>query len=107
MALNRFEIGVSTEVLEAAAGQVETDVRRLDTVFDEVLQLVRCTAEYWIGNAGDSCRESILRSQEHISTVRSRLYEYPADLLAMAGIYHNAENENAETPAALADDIIY
>ncbi len=97
---------VTPETLQNTAQTVQNHISKLSSVFDSIGQLVSRSQGYWLGEAGDFHRSSFENRKEDIELVLKRLKEHPKDLLAMANVYSNAENEAQEMAAALPSDAL-
>lgn len=101
-----FQLRVDPGALRATASEVTGLTRALGDNFDELLNCVRRTGRYWAGAAGDAYRREFEAEKEETSALLALLGNYPADLLAMAGLYDGTERENTQSAAALPSDIL-
>lgn len=101
-----FQMKVDTGVLRATAGEVAGLTRTLQSDFDELQACVRQTARYWVGAAGDQYRREFDAEKQETSELLALLGKYPSDLLSMAGIYEDSEEQNLQSSTALPSDIL-
>ena len=99
-------IKVKTEELVAKAGSLKTRAGQMRQQFSDIQSKVTNTQYYWIGDAGDKKRKEYRDKLNRIDELLRRLDEYPVDLMEMAGIYAQAEQENSQNAQALAGDVI-
>lgn len=103
---SNFKIRVDTEALKGKAGTVSGLVSRMESQLDELNRMIERTSVYWIGEGGNAKREDYAKKRVIVETMVRRLREYPEDLLQMAGIYEDAENEAVQLPQSLPTDVI-
>lgn len=101
-----FALRVTPEVLRQKAGEFTDVIKDIQQRFRRVEEIAAKTKGYWLGEAGTRDRESYASYQEDIQYIIRRLEEHPRDLLAMAGIYSEAEQAVAETNARLQTNLI-
>ena len=89
-----FTLRVTPEVLKQRADEFSTMVANIQTHFEQIEETSSQTRGYWLGDAGDRDREGYASYKEDIAFVLKRLKEHPVDLLKMAGIYEEREQEN-------------
>ena len=97
---------VTPEVLERKADEFTDIISDIKARFDKIENISLRTKGYWQGEAGDQDRAGYASYKDDISFIIRRLQEHPTDLLAMAGIYREAERAAANTNAALKTDQI-
>lgn len=83
---------VDTARLASAAGTLKEKIRKAETSYNNVMNIVKNTNRYWIGQAGDEHRSAFLDQQDDIDQILVRLKEHPDDLLKIAGIYEETES---------------
>ena len=114
MASESFSIGaggysrmkVTPEQLTSKAGEVENLIKTLEKQYNELEKIVNKTSGYWIGDAGDLHRKKSKEGKENIQTIIKRWKEHPSDLLKMAGLYQETEQEVEEIANSLPADVI-
>lgn len=92
---------VTPEILRQKADEFTGIIGDIQRHFNRVEEIAARTRGYWLGEAGTRDRESYASYQENIQFIIRRLEEHPADLLAMAGIYSQAETSAVEINAKL------
>lgn len=103
---NGVEILVSADSLIASAGKLKEKIMRAEASYNTVMEIVRNTNRYWIGQAGDEHRSAFLDQQDDIDQILVRLKEHPDDLLKIAGVYVKAEEKTATITSAPMTDLI-
>ena len=99
-------IKVDTSILQTAASEIAGLTKTLQGDFDELQSCVRQTSRYWVGAAGDQYRGEFDAEKKEASQLLALLAGYPADLLAIEGIYDGAESENERSSGALPSNIL-
>lgn len=97
---------VAPEMLEKKAGEFTGIVNEIKGHFDQIEAISAKTKVYWQGEAGDKDRSGYASYKDDITYIIRRLQEHPTDLLTMAGIYREAEQDVASKNAALKTDQI-
>lgn len=97
---------VKTDVLEAKAAEVDSDIRLLENHFSSIQDIVSRSRGYWVGTAGDKARKIFENQKNDTAKVIRRFKEHPTDLLTMAGIYNKAEQSIASQNKELSADAI-
>lgn len=97
---------VSTDALKTKAGEVRDETRILENHISQLQSIVEKTTGYWIGIAGDKARKEFLGQKENTELVLKRFREHPDDLLKMAGIYEQSEQNIAAANQMLETDFI-
>ena len=103
---NDFQIKVNTDILRSKADSVTGKVSLMEGDLNEIKDIVARTANYLIGEGGDTQRKNYTDKQAFVEEMVRRLKEYPVDLLQMAGIYEKTENEIEEMPHTLSANVI-
>lgn len=101
-----IRLRVTPEVLKTKAGEVESDIKSLETEFNTIQDIVSRTSGYWIGEAGETARAEFEGQKGDIDTILKRFKEHPVDLMTMAGVYDEAEQSALTENQALETDII-
>lgn len=99
-------VKVQPEVLKTKASETEALVKKLETQFNEIQDIVSQTSGYWVGAAGDQARAAFRAKEESARLVIRRFMEHPADLLVMAGVYEQAEMEVKRVNQSLPTDFV-
>lgn len=104
--MSDITIKVRTEELVSKADDVTKKVDAMQRAIDDADTLLKDTANYWVGDAGDKKRSDFAKRKQEADEVIKRFREYPTDLLTMAGVYVAAETENTQKPAGLPNNFI-
>ena len=97
---------VKPEALKAKASEVEAYIKTLESEFDSIQDIISRTKSYWTRLAGDKARSEFLSQKDDTRKIIQRFKEHPPELLTMAGIYEEAERDNAEENRELVTDMI-
>ncbi len=97
---------VQPEVLKTKASETEALIRKLESQFNEIQDIVSHTSGYWVGAAGDQAREAFQSKEEDIRQVIRRFKEHPTDLLVMAGVYEQSELDVKRANQSLPTDFV-
>lgn len=96
-----IRIRVTPQVLKEKAGEVERNIAAVSDGFDKMNQVMKKTAWYWLGAAGDTHRKKYEEQNNKVVEEIVALKDFPQMLLRMAGVYEEAERENVEQSAGL------
>ena len=91
--MESFSFRVTPSVLEEKAGEFSDIVSEIETQFGQIEEISARTNGYWRGEAGDKNREGFASYKDDIKAMLARLKEHPMNLLQMAGLYSNVEND--------------
>ena len=97
---------VTPEALKAKAAEVENDIKKLESHFNSIEDIVSRSTGYWQGIAGDKARTEFYTRKDDTSRVIARFKEHPTDLLNMAELYAVAEKTAEYINQALKTDVI-
>ncbi len=97
---------VTTEALRTKASEVEQDIRKLESHFASIQDIMSRSTGYWVGAAGDKARKDFDSKKDDTDQVIRRFKEHPGDLLVMAGVYDENERALTENNQTLATDVI-
>ena len=101
-----IKLRVTPEALKSKAIEVENEVKKLQTHFDSIQDIVARSTGYWVGSAGDKARKEFADKKDDTNTVIKRFREHPTDLQTMAGVYEGAERAVVSNNTALPVDVI-
>ena len=87
---------------EAAAGYI----RNMRAEWENIARTVNKTPAYWQGNAADQKRDAFAKKEQEINEILQRFQQYPQELMEIAGVYEQGENQNAATAQTLSADVI-
>lgn len=102
-----INLKVTPEQLQQKARDVSEAVSRMKNDFARMNTAVNSTHSYWIGQAGDLHRKLYNDKINDINEILKLLGKYPEDLLKMAGIYTQTENQNKAVAASLNSNVIH
>lgn len=100
------KIKVATDILVSRAGDATQKINAMDNRLKEIAQVVKGTRSYWIGDAGDTCRNQYESEQAQINELIERLKKQPKTLLSIAGVYVDTEREAVNVSTPLPDNVI-
>lgn len=101
-----FAFRVTTEELESKAGDASNKIKAMKQAFVDMQAAVDNMIQYWQGEASDLYHRAYADKEDQIQEMIQRLEEHPRDLLQMAGVYKETEQQNEEISAPLVDDVI-
>ena len=99
-------IKVSTDILSSRAGRASEKINAIDQRLKEINRVVKGTKCYWIGEAGESCRNSYEQQCNNINELMERLKKQPRTLLIIAGVYSQEEAKIVNIGSSLPDNVI-
>jgi len=85
------QMKVTPEQLRQKADKLRQKILQIQKEFETLEKGIDGTVSYWVGEAGDTCREKYIAFQPEIEEIIRRLEEHVRDLNAMAGVYQEAE----------------
>ena len=104
--IGSVRIKVDTNALKAKADTVTTEISAMEQRFDQLEAIIKKTASYWIGEAGDEHRRLYEEQKDEIDKIMRRLKEHPIDLKTMAGVYEKVETEAVTIGQSLNGNVI-
>lgn len=102
-----INLKVTPDQLQQKARDVSDAVSKMKNDFNKLNTAINSTHHYWIGQAGDLHRKLYNDRVNEVNGILQLLGRYPTDLLKMAGIYTQTENENKAVAASLNSNIIH
>lgn len=99
-------VKVQTERLVSAAGDVETNICRLEQAFAAMEQIVNASRYHWEGDGVSSFQAAYRKKNNTIRTAFARFRENVTDLREIAGIYEQSERAITENNRALESNWI-
>ena len=99
-------VKVSPEEMERKSDEMHTKIQHMQTSLRNLRDRVNKSTSYWQGDAANKYRSAYKSYENEINTMMKKLNEHSSDLLAMAGIYREAENANAQLANTLPDNVI-
>ena len=99
-------IKADTAALRTASDTLRDRIQKTKTSYDNVLNIVKNTKGYWVGEAGDEHRRIFADQQDDIEQILARLQEHRDDLLQIAGIYEETEPAVTELSEGLNANLI-
>jgi WXG100 family type VII secretion target len=101
-----IELKVSPDTLKSKAQEIQGQIDRFESYWNQLNQIVVNSKGYWIGDASNSHQKQLKDYQDSVKRITKRLKEHPEDLLKMAEIYTEAEENATKIANKLPDDII-
>lgn len=97
---------VSTDTMKSKAQEITKQINAIEKKWNRMYEIIENSKTYWEGDASDCHRKGIIDDKTDMETILRRLKEHPKDLLTMAGIYVEAEQEAKRLASALPKDVI-
>lgn len=101
-----IDLKVSPDTLKTKAQEIQSQISRFESYWNQLNQIVRNTKGYWIGDASNSHQSQMSDYEEDVRRLLLRLKEHPNDLLKMAGIYEKVEETAVKSANTLPGDVI-
>lgn len=101
-----IDLKVSPDTLKSKAQEIQSQISRFESYWNQLDQIVRNTKGYWIGDASNSHQRQMRDYEEDVRRLVLRLKKHPSDLLKMAGIYEKVEETVEKTANTLPGDVI-
>jgi WXG100 family type VII secretion target len=97
---------VTPETLIKMANDIEKQLDNIQKQFDSIDTEINRTRSYWEGDASDSHKEQYDSLKDEISQSVKRLKNHPTNLLQIANIYTETEDEVETAAQTLPEDVI-
>lgn len=102
-----INLKVTPEQLQQKARDVSEAVSKMKNDFNSLNTAINSTHHYWIGQAGDLHRKLYNDRVSDVNEILQLLGRYPTDLLKMAGIYTQTEDQNKAIATSLSSNVIH
>lgn len=99
-------IRVTPETLVARASDAEQKIDACVRQLQAIQQVVNRTANYWTGEAAQSCRSQYESGKSEMEEILRRLKTQPGTLLSIANIYRQTESQAQQQSAPLPGNVI-
>lgn len=99
-------IRVTPEQLIALSGDAQGRISEMERLLETIKRKVDGTKNYWIGDAGNTCRRQYEKQQDEVSEIVKRLKAQPKTLLTIANVYVETERQTVGISAPLPGDVI-
>ena len=86
-------IKVTTEELENQSNVANSELTKMQSLFDELNTTILKVGNYWTGAASDFHCEAYKKQMQKVTEIVARYREHIVDLRTMAGIYTEAERQ--------------
>ncbi|MDO4634026.1 MAG: WXG100 family type VII secretion target [Eubacteriales bacterium] len=97
---------VTPEVLTQMSGEIEKELNDIESQFQSLETEINRTRAYWEGEASDMHKSKYDDMKDEIAESLKRLKDHPTNLLKMAGIYTQTEQEATQAAQSLLGDVI-
>lgn len=97
---------VSPRELKAKAEEIQNQIKGFQSSWEQASYVIQNTKGYWIGDAGNAHQKQFEQYKEDVERIIRRLQEHPEDLLKMADLYEQAEEQAVIKSEKLSGDII-
>lgn len=97
---------VTPEVLTRMAHDIESQINDIKNQFDSIDSDIAKTRSYWEGDASDTHKKQYDELKSDIDDSITRLKNQPRNLLQMAGLYSQTEQELTAIAQTLSADVI-
>jgi WXG100 family type VII secretion target len=101
-----INLKVSTDDLVQKAQEIEEEISKFESYWNQLLQIVQNSKGYWVGDASNYHQKQIKNYQEDVNRIIKRLKEHPEDLLKMADVYEKSEEMVVKIAQSLPGDAI-
>lgn len=101
-----IKLKVSPDSLKSKAQEIDGQINRVESYWNQISQLIKNSKSYWVGDASDEHQKYRNDVEDDVTQVIKRLREHPKDLLKMADVYEKTESELVKQTSSLPDDVI-
>lgn len=101
-----IRLKVTPEVLIKTVSDIETQISDIEAQFGGIGEDISRTRSYWEGEASDMHKSQYDSMKEDVSEAIKNLKSNPKNLLQMAGLYTETEQQVEEVAQSLQADVI-
>lgn len=101
-----IKLRVTPEVLKSMASDIEKELSDIQNQFQAIDTEVSRTRSYWEGDASDSHKKQYDSLKTEIDECLKDLKNHPVNLLKMAGLYEETEDQAEQESQKLSADVI-
>ena len=104
--MDSFRLKVDPEVLKTQAKELDLAINRFENNWNKMIQIIKKSKSYWIGEASDVHQEFGKDAAEEIAVVLKEVRQNPKNLEKISGLFLKTENELVQLSNSLPDDVI-
>ena len=104
--MDNFRLKVDPEVLKTQAQELDLAINRFENNWNKMIQIIKKSKSYWIGEASDVHQEFGKDAAEEIAVVLKEVRQNPKNLEKISGLFLKTENELVQLSNSLPDDVI-
>lgn len=104
--MDSFRLKVDPEVLKTQAKELDLAINRFENNWNKMIQIIKKSKSYWIGEASDVHQEFGEDAAEEIVVVLKKVRQNPKNLEKISGLFLKTENELVQLSNSLPDDVI-
>ena len=101
-----FMLKVSLDKMKSKSTEITGQINKIEKYWKDLKDVVKRSKSYWKGDASDLHQKYLDECDEEVQEILKRLREHPSDLLAMMGVYNEAEKKAEQIANSLPDDVI-
>lgn len=99
-------IKVDTATLKSVSGDTAEKIRKAQSAFEDMENIIKRTADYWEGKGQARMQEAYRVRSDDYQRIFAGLQEHIGHLLQIAGIYEAEERNITQAVSVLPGDII-
>ena len=103
---SNFTLKVDPADLQRTSGDLSRKIRTLKSMYEEMMNLVKNTSHYWLGEASEKYRKDFIEDRPDFEEAFARIGEHVKDLNSIAAIYTGVESQNEDIASQLSSDVI-
>lgn len=100
------QLKVSPDVMKNQSQAIKGEIRKIELEWEKIEETIARSKYYWQGEASNIHQKAFNKVKTEVEEVIRRLKKHPANLLEMAGVYIEAENDAVQSAKALPEDVI-
>lgn len=104
--MDSFRLKVDPEVLKTQAKELDLAINRFENNWNKMIQIIKKSKSYWIGEASDVHQEFGEDAAEEIVVILKKVRQNPKNLEKISGLFLKTENELVQLSNSLPDDVI-
>ena len=101
-----IQLRVTPSELQRKAGEISGLLSNVRNEYESLKNIASASKAYWTGDAANTFRSYVQGIDSDMQRVLNRLSEHPEDLLKMAGIYQDNEENIVSMASKLPVDVI-
>lgn len=104
--MSEIMLNTTSDELISKASEISREINAFEYDWKKIEDIILNSKGYWAGDAGDVQRKQLKDLSSDMSEIIRHLKEHPKNILKMAGLYQEAEQEVKKIAIELPADAI-